>query len=67
MDFIRTTAPIVILSYLIIKETGYLPMWHCLRIRQLHQPPGVQWILDPTFNPQKDSVVVGSLRTRLIF
>ncbi|MDJ0916032.1 MAG: hypothetical protein QNI95_20870 [Desulfobacterales bacterium] len=41
MDFIRTTAPIVILSYLLLEEPGYIPMSHCLRIRQMHQPPGV--------------------------
>jgi len=48
-------------------QYGVEGYWKILLFPTIWLTPGVQWILDPTFNPQEDSVVVGSLRTRLIF
>ena len=48
-------------------QHGVEGYWKLLLLPNLWLTPGVQWIHNPTFNPEEDDILIGSLRFRLFF
>ena len=48
-------------------QYGLEAYWKILLLPSLWVTPGVQFIIDPSFNPQQDNITIAQIKARLFF